>query len=826
MASLTQDEAATRAELIEVDRYDVHLDLTGLLDGSTLVSRSRISFTCRAAGSTFVDVVADRLVSAELDGAPLDIATFDGERLPLPALAHGSHVLEVASTTDRTGQRTGVHRAVDPGDGEVYVWATFEPDDARRAFACFDQPDLKAVFGFTVEVPGGWTAVSNSAGTSVGATDGGPTTWTFDDTPRLSTYVTTVCAGPFHQVRREVDGYDLGLLVRRSLAHYLDEQADELFEVTAQGLAWFGQRFSMPFPQKTYTQVFAPEFQGAMENYGCVCWTDSVIFRSPPSASAQARRAVVLLHEMAHMWFGDIVTMRWWDDLWLNESFAEWSSHWAAAEATRFDQTWAHFVPFKDTGYVADRSPTTHPIRQVVPDVAAAMATFDGVTYAKGASVLRQLAALIGQDAVTAGLADHFAAHAWGNATLDDLLGAFSRASGTDLSQWSAQWLLAAGTNAFDVESDTQDGVYRSLTLVQSAPAHLPTLRRHRLDVGLYDLKAGALLLRDRVAVEADGPRTPVAVDGQRVADLVLPNDGDLDFVRVRLDPTSLATALAHGATLPDPLGRSLLRLVLWQHVDDGLVPAADVVRYAVQALRTEDEPAVRDALLSTMVDGTLWWTGTGRDALGQEVSRDLLDQLEGGPSLDGAGRKGLLDSAIRLGGPGELDRAEPLLEGDVDLRWGLLTRRSALGAHDPGALEALLREDPDPDGGARAVAVRAARPDAAAKAEVWEQAVVLREVPQTASRQVGLGFWQPGQDDLVAPYAQDFLDRLPGLAADGMLTTMTFVSSFFPRSGIGADFPDRAEAAAGAEGVPPIASSMVRERSDVLRRMLSARQG
>ncbi|MFG1609851.1 aminopeptidase N [Actinoplanes sp. NPDC049265] len=802
MQSLTVTEAADRAARLDVRRYDVELDLTELLDGTTLRSRSTVSFVARRPGeATFIDVVADS-VEAWLDGVRLDESAFDGERLWLPPL-DGEHRLEVASVVTRTRQRAGIHRTVD-ADGEVYVWTNFEPDDARRVYACFDQPDLKAVVAFTVHAPAAWTVVSNSAVRS--RTEG---TWVFEDTPRLSPYVTVVCAGPFHQIRRTVDGYDLGLFARRSLAGLLDEQAEELFDLTVRGLRFFGERFASPFPQRTYDQVFCPDFGGAaMENWGCVTWTDQYLYRAEPTAAEANSRAVILLHEMAHMWFGDLVTLRWWDDLWLNEAFADWAALEAAEQATGYTGAWRWYLGSrKEDGYTQDAGPSTHPVYQDIPTAADAKAAFDGLTYGKGAALLRQMAAYTGEAEFWAGLRRYFADHAYGNATLTDLLTAVG---GGDLREWADNWLLTAGTDVITVRP-AADAVEIRVT----PPADRPARRIHRLTVGFYDLRDDRPVLRRRVPVQVSPPVT--TLPGEPAADLILVNDDDKTFARVRPDDASLKFLLRHGSRLPDPAGRGLIRILLWHLLEDGLLPPAELIGYAAEALPVETDPIVRDDLLRTAVAAAVDWAGEPGDRLFTACVA-LASEV---PPARTAALRAALDVARTTG---QLATLEGLVGDSFDLRWRWLARAAAVGEHDPAAVERLLASDPDPDAPWSALAVRAARPDAAAKEEAWQAIFTERRVPPSTFGAVGRAFWQPGQESVLSPYPDRYVEELPRLAAAHLTITVAVLRHLFPRHGVDAGFPDRATAAADRPEMSPSAAARLRAQADVLARMLRAR--
>ncbi|MCW2793179.1 MAG: pepN, partial [Nocardioides sp.] len=551
--SLTRDEAEARSALLDVDRYDIAVDLRGLFEGEVLESTSTITFRCGEPGaSTFVDCVAE-VRHATLNGRDLDLSTVAEGRIPLPDLA-ADNVLVVRAAQADTGSGAGILRTVDPSDKLVYVWTSFEADDARRAWACFDQPDLKAPHAFTVLAPESWTVTSNGAPDEVVDAEDGGRLWTFPDTPRLSTYVVVVNAGPFHELREQRGGHSLGLYCRQSLKQYLERDAADLFASTEAGLAFFGERFGQPFPQERYDQVFVPNMGGAMENWGCVTWTDAVLFRSPPTHGQRAAVNSVLLHEMAHMWFGDLVTMQWWDDLWLNEAFASWAATWAGVNATPYTEGWATFLAgLKLTGYQVDMGPASHPIRGDVPDVAQAMANFDAITYVKGESVLKQLVAYVGEDVFVEGLRAYFREHAWGNTRLADLMAAVGSAAGRDLSEWTTAWFDRAGTDTLTL----RNGEILAIGPDGEEP------RPHHLEIGVYNRAGDAMERVGTAYAETTGTRTPV--EGlPETADLFLVNDADLTFAAVRTDERSLRTMLTAAGGLPDPVSRALAVTTAW----------------------------------------------------------------------------------------------------------------------------------------------------------------------------------------------------------------------------------------------------------------------
>jgi aminopeptidase N len=811
--SLTRDEAADRAALISVDRYDIAVDVTDLAEGDAFRAVSTISFSCKSPGaSTFVDCVAE-----------VESATLNGKAIPAQAVAEGrirlidlqsDNTLVVESVQRSTRHGAGVKRSVDPSDKQVYVWTTFEPDDARRVWACFDQPDLKARFAFTVTAPESWIVTSNSADPAVEAV-GDARRWTFPDTPPLSTYVPVVNAGPFYEVRQQIGGYDLGVFTRQSLAANLDRDAAEIFALTAAGLEFFGEQFAQRFPEPKYDQVFVPDMGGAMENWGCVTWSDLFIFRAAPTPSERESRALVLLHEMAHMWFGDMVTMKWWNDLWLNEAFAEWACHWAAVNATEFTDAWASFLASsKLAGYGGDMSPATHPIRQPARDVAEAAASFDNITYPKGASVLKQLAVYVGEDAFVRGLRSYFADHAYANTELSDLIGALEQSSGRDLSEWTTGWLDTAGTDRLVLDRASAG----RLTLRATGPGGSRP-RPHRLGIGVYDDEAGALRRRDLLDVETRGETTDLDADGS--ADLLLVNDDDLTFASTRPDAESRSTLFSRAGDLPSSVSRAVAVTTAWDMLVTGDASTAEFVQCVTAVLPRETaDPVVEPFLRLAIAAAETWSPDDIRDELMASVADACLALAET-PSRRQAALRGLARTATT---DQQIARLREAVDDDIDLQWRLLMRLAELGEYDEDEVAALDRRDPNPEAWARALAVSAARPDADAKEDVWVRIVEKHEVPMEALNEVSTAFWRPGQADLLRPYAQRYLAAIPTMHTEGMMAAMATAATMYPRYAVDPDFADAVIETAGASGVSPLVTARVLEMTDRLRRQLVAR--
>jgi aminopeptidase N len=807
--SLTQTEAEARAALLDVRRYDIAVDLTDLLTGPAVRTTATVTFACREPGSsTFVDCVAE-VVAATLNGVPL--APAERGRIALTDLRE-HNVLVVEAEQRNTTDGEGVHKSVDPADGEVYLWMSFEPDEARYVWACFDQPDLKAPHAFTVTAPSAWTVLSNTGDPEV-SDEGSSRTWRFPDTPALSPYNTVIDAGPFHGVRREAGGHDLGIYARRSYADRVDRDAEEIFRLTEQGLAFFAEAFGMPFPQRKYDQVFVPDLGGAMENYGCVTWSDFFLHRSAPTPAEAEQLASYLLHEMAHMWFGNIVTMRWWDDLWLNEAFAEFAANWAAARATAYVDAGAGFLAASKTkAYLADQGPISHPIRQPIHDVAEAAAIFDNITYPKGASVLHQLMVYVGEEQFRAGMTAYFAEHAWGNTTLQDLIDALAASSGRDLEAWRAGWLETAGTDRLRLERDEDGG----LVLLATGPWDGEP-RPQVLGVGAYERDGDRLRRTALATVEVHDRRTPV--DLPAGAALYLVNDDDLTFATARPDAETRDTLIDAAGQLPTPISRAVAVATVWDMLVSGDATAAEAVRCLTGVLGTETSGSVVEPYLSMAADvATLWAPEPERADLQAQVAATCRTLMES----DDRRLVALRTLALTAG---DLDTVADLQEEagrDIDLQWRVLTRKAELGGETDGEAEVLLERDRDPEAWLRALAVRAAKPDAAEKEAVWQQLAVERTVPVGAAYLVAIPFWRPGQDELLAPYADRFLALLPELHRGGMIHGMAYTHRLFPLFGIAEEFCDRA--ARAAETAAPVVRTTVAERADEVRRMLRSR--
>ncbi|MCX5369876.1 aminopeptidase N [Streptomyces sp. NBC_00015] len=780
--NLTREEAQQRAKLLTVDSYEIDLDLSGAQEGGTYRSVTTVRFdVAEGDAESFIDLVAPTVHEVTLNGDTLDAAgLFKDSRIALPGLLQGRNVLRVVADCAYTNTGEGLHRFVDPVDEQAYLYTQFEVPDARRVFASFEQPDLKAAFQFTVKAPTGWTVISNSP--TPEPTDD---VWAFEPTPRISSYITALIVGPYHSVHSvyEKDGQSvpLGIYCRPSLAEHLD--SDAIFEVTRQGFEWFQEKFDYAYPFEKYDQLFVPEFNaGAMENAGAVTIRDQYVFRSKVTDAAYELRAETILHELAHMWFGDLVTMEWWNDLWLNESFATYTS--IACQAyhpqSRWPHSWTTFAnSMKTWAYRQDQLPSTHPIMAEIRDLDDVLVNFDGITYAKGASVLKQLVAYVGMDEFFAGVQAYFKRHAYGNTRLSDLLGALEETSGRDLGTWSQKWLQTAGINILRPEIETDaDGVITSFAIRQEAPAlpagakGEPTLRPHRIAVGLYGLDddSGKLVRDERVELDIDGELTALPqLVGKRRPDVVLLNDDDLSYAKVRLDEQSLAFVTEHLGDFESSLPRALCWASAWDMTRDGELPTRDYLSLVLSGIGKESDigvvqslhrqvklaidlyaaPATREALLTRWTDATL--AHLRSSAAGSD------HQLAWARAFAATART-----------PEQIDLLESLLDGgqtieglavDTELRWAFVQRLVAVGTFDEADIAAEYERDKTAAGERHAATARAARPTPEAKAEAWASVVDSDELPNAVQEAVIGGFVQTDQRELLAPYTDRYFE-------------------------------------------------------------------
>ncbi len=851
--NLTQEQAVERAELLDVGSYTVELDLTDGGGGpgeETFRSTTTVRFSCHTPGtSSWIDLVAEHLHAATLNGTPLDVADYDeADGIALPDLAvHNELIVEADCRYMNTGE--GLHRFVDPVDGGVYLYSQFETADAKRMYACFDQPDLKAMHRMRVVAPAEWVVVSNAPCERTEEAPGGAVRHVFADSARISTYIAALVAGPYARWTDEYTDPEeaeratipLGIYCRASLAEHMD--AERLFTETKQGFGFYHRAFGVHYPFEKYDQVFVPEFNaGAMENAGCVTFLEDYVFRSRVTRYLYERRAETVLHEMAHMWFGDLVTMRWWDDLWLNESFATWASVLSQAEATEYTGAWTTFATVeKSWAYRQDQLPSTHPIACDIPDVQAVEVNFDGITYAKGASVLRQLVAYVGLEEFLAGLRVYFSQHAWGNATLADLLAALEEASGRDLSGWSAQWLATTGLNTLRPEYTVDSGgAFTSFAVLQDgARPGAGELRTHRLAVGVYNSAPGerALVRTHRVELDVSGERTEVPeLIGLPAGQLVLVNDDDLTYCTMRLDEKSLVTLIDRIGDITESLPRTLCWSAAWEMTREAELKARDFVALVLAGLPAETEVGVVQRLLlqaqtalSSYADQP-WATEYGWPQFTSTLM-NLVNAAEPGSDHQLALINALTASVL---GKPELDALAGWLAGesvperlgvDTDLRWRLLHALAAHGAVAQDEIDAELNRDATATGRRQAERARSLLPTPEAKERAWQRAMRDDELPNAVNETIISGFSHPSQKQLLAPYVDRYfaeIDEMWGRRTSER--AQSAVLGLFPSWAVEQRCVDAADAWLEAGTQPPALRRLVSEGRAGVVRALAAR--
>lgn len=850
-ADLTRIEAEQRAQVVRSPRYDIRLDLSGPAD--TFRSETLVSFDAEPGASTFIEACTTEVHEISLNGRPLDAAAVsDGTRIRLDGLA-AANELRVISTAAYTNTGEGLHRFVDPVDGATYLYTEFAVAEANRVFAVFDQPDLKASFTFTITAPAAWTVLSNAAtpdpapatrvaeGANEADSSAAVSTWSFEPGPVISSYIVAIIAGPYaawHGSARSVDGRDipLGVLTRASLAQHAEPEV--MFELVQAGLAFYETAFGVPYPYGKYDQIFVPEYNwGAMENVGAVTFNESYLFRSRVSDARREQRAIVVLHELSHMWFGNSVTMKWWNDLWLNESFATWASTLATAAVTEFTGVWATFASDEKTHAAEqDQLPSTHPIVAEIANLADVEVNFDAITYDKGASVLKQLVAWVGLDAFQRGVGAYLTAHAGGNATLRDLLDELETASGRDLTRWSALWLETAGVNTLRVviETDDSDTITAARVEQSAAPGH-PTLRPHRLALGCYDLGDDGLARTNRIELDIDGAVTDVPeLMGLARPDLLLVNDDDLTYAKVRLDPDSLRVAIDHLPELSDPVSRAVVLGSAWDALRDAEVPTIDFVRLVIGSIGHETQSAARGLALArlelaisrylaeehrTQVAAEAGDAVWALAELAEPGSDTQLQFVKGFTRIASTAAHAdvlgsLLDGSIKLAG----------LDIDLDLHWELVVARATLGAASDDEIDEALERDDTAKGRLLAETARAARPDQAVKDAAWRRVATDASLSNDLARAIADGWQRTAQPELLATTATEYFAMLQGIWASRSFTMASLiVKRLYPAPLVSPELTVMTRAWLEANPTPAPLHRLVSEQLDELERALAA---
>ena len=837
--NLTRIEAQERAALVTTHEYDVVLDLT--TGPETFRSTTTVRFSATEGASTFIDAITRTVHSVTLNGVELDPAQVsDGVRIRLEGL-QAVIVLSVDADAIYTNTGEGLHRFVDPVDGEVYLYSQFEVPDSRRMFAVFEQPDLKATFRFTVTAPAHWAVVSNSPTPEPTDAGDGKKTWSFAPPPVISSYITALIAGPYESVHSELTSRDgrtipLGVYARKSLAEFLD--ADYIFEKTREGFAFYEEKFDYAYPFEKYDQLFVPEFNaGAMENAGAITFTETYVFRSKVTDAIKERRVVTILHELAHMWFGDLVTMKWWNDLWLNESFAEYASTLATAEATEWHEAWTTFAAMeKSWAYKQDQLPSTHPIVATINDLEDVQVNFDGITYAKGASVLKQLVAWVGQDDFLAGVAQYFKKRAHSSPELKALLVELEATSGRDLTDWAEKWLETAGVNTLrpEIEVDA-DGTITSFAVLQSAAADYPTIRPHRLAIGFYNLVDGRLVRDERVELDVDGERTEVAeLVGKKRPALVLLNDDDLAYAKIRLDEESLAVAIEHLSSIESPLARSLVWGAAWDATRDAETPASDYVRLVLGNIASETESTTIRTTLNQLVLAASSYVAPERQKQTSEDAASALwtlaQQAEAGSDAQFQFVKffaALASTDEQLKAVAALRDGSTRLPGltvDTDLAWELLIALVAGGAAGTAEIDAALAADNTANGAQFAAQARASIPTLEGKQAAWDSVFGSDALPNTIVRFTGMGFQRAADTSVLAAFVEPYFAALQDVWASRTYKIAEYlVAGMYPAPLANAELRDATRAWLDANQEPAALRRLVVENLAGVERALAA---
>ncbi|MFM9130395.1 MAG: aminopeptidase N [Actinomycetes bacterium] len=805
--NITRNEAIERAGLVSEPVYTVSLELDG--KGDTFSCFASIDFKSKENSNTWIDLVSPLVESIWLNGEELNVTeVFDGTRIKLSNLKIDNQ-LKIKAQCSYMNTGEGLHRHIDPVDNEVYIYTQFEVPDCRRVFPVFEQPDIKGVLNLTVKTPSKWTVISNTQTPEPKNIENDFSIWNFDQTPRMSSYLYAICAGPYAKKTDIYEGkfgrYPLAIFVRPSLSQYLDHE--EIFEVTKQGFKWFEDKFQIGYPFKKYDQVFVPEFNaGAMENVGCVTFRDEFIFRSRTTRTASESRANTILHELAHMWFGDLVTMKWWNDLWLNESFAEWAAHWASTGATQYNEAWTLFhVQRKAWAYRQDQLPSTHPIAANMPDLDSVYENFDGITYAKGASALRQLVAWVGEENFLKGLKNYFEKHAWKNTELKDLLSELSISSGRELDSWSKIWLESSGATLLrpEIEVDANNLITKLVINQEppSAPPGLdPVLRPHRLALGVYEKQGDKLVRIKRIEVDVVGAKTVIKeLEGNKRPDLLLVNDDDLTYAKIRLDSHSLNTATKEIASIESSLSRALIWGAVWDMVRDAEVGTGKYLDLVLAGIEKEtDIGLVQQVLMQCRSAIDVFADRKNRKNYNIKLATGLEKLIN--ISNPGSDRQLALVRTFSAVATTEeqITKVAQILDGakkieglvvDTDLRWALLRRLVVVGKRGEKEIEEELKKDDTVMGREHAAGARAAMPSLEAKQKAWDQVINNENLTNSELHSILAGISYMDHEEVLKNFVDKYFDSVSSLwNARTHEIGQSLVTGLFPSTNINMD--------------------------------------
>lgn len=841
--NISQNEASQRAQLISNVSYQVKLKLDPKLD--TFACESVIRFNSADETASWIDLIAPKVNSIVLNGESLNVnEVFDGARISLPKLALKNElIVDAECAFMNTGE--GLHKHTDPQDGEVYLYTQFEVADSRRFMPVFEQPDIKATMQLNVVAPKHWKLISNSPTPEATNHDSEFNLWEFKETKKISSYLFALCAGPYEKFEDEYQGefgtYPFGIYLRSSLKEHLD--AEEIFEITKQGFRWFESKFKIGYPFEKYDQVFVPEFNaGAMENAGCVTFRDEYVFRSRTTKTAYESRANTILHELAHMWFGDLVTMRWWNDLWLNESFAEWAAHWASTGATKYQEAWTLFhVQRKAWAYRQDQLPSTHPIAASMPDLDSVYENFDGITYAKGASALKQLVSWVSEDKFLIGLQSYFQKHKWQNTQLTDLLTELSASSGRELNEWSQVWLETAGATLLrpNIETDSNNIITKAeiRQLPPSSPPGLPpVLRPHRLLIGLYELTDNKLNCLEKIELDVVGANTEVKdLIGKKRPDLILINDDDLTYAKIRLDEVSISTATSHLNKIESSLSRALIWGAMWDMLRDAEVTTKDFLKLVINGINEESDIGVIQQLLlqlRTAID--MYADRSARSSYLETLAENLKSAWE--QSDPGSDKQlafvrawshvaqtkndlnlieNILNKSFKIEG----------LQVDPDLRWTLLRRLVVTGMADDSKIEAELANDPTAMGKEQAAGAKAALPTKQAKENTWNELIKNQKLTNSEIHSMLAGFHHVDHLTVLKDFVDLYFNSVSDLwNARTHEIGQSLVTGLFPVTVVDQSVIDKADQfLKNNSDLPTGAKRIIVEQRDSLARALRA---